>query len=75
MDFQYVHVPNPTSQRATGRVRFLHARAGLWMVDAWRLRVPRVAASMEPGLPLVFNGWYEFGAELAVIPSDARDLF
>lgn len=63
LDFSYVNVPNQPNRRAGGRVRFHHQDPGFWMVQSWRLRVPRMSAVDEPGYPLVFNGWYEFGAE------------
>ena len=63
LDFAYVNVPNQPVRRASGRVRFYHEDPGFWMVQSWRLRVPRMSAIDEPGYPLVFDGWYEFGAE------------
>lgn len=43
VDFRYVYLPeNMDAEKADGTVGFLRLRDGRWIVNAWRLRAPRL---------------------------------
>jgi hypothetical protein len=69
VEYQYVHAGLPSRFATGGFTRFRRMPSGAWLVDEWKLRMPRIR--MRPGANAIVSvaGWVETGG--GVVADDA----
>lgn len=74
IEFTYRNIPTTAAGTLGGEVRFARLDDGRWIVPAWRIRMPRLAAAAAGGPPEL-TGFLEQGGTTAVADAEqARAL-
>jgi hypothetical protein len=70
--FTYVNAGAATQYEPRGFTRFRRMPSGAWLVDEWRLRLPRVYRAPGAFSNFVLQGFQENGGALEIVPEDRQ---